>query len=280
MDYVAQLNSFWQWRKQYELSCRASLMYLALLHLAEQSQSNEVLAKRNEIMQITGIGKNNVYCCRKELEEAGLITFSEGNGGKTPVYCIKELIVPSPCLGTRSDQPSPTLGTRSDVPSPDLGTSSDAPSPCSGTSSPTSSPCLGTRSQLPSNMYINNINNNNNNTITNNNKLVQVYTEQTETEEQVNQRNCLGFFENNIRPIGNRFEGENLVTLISEYGVEAFKGAVLLAKKNSVNNGGTWRWMQTVLTNGDWKYGYEDRPKKKKRVARIPAFDVVDLIGE
>lgn len=235
MDYIAQLNGFWQWRRQNKLSNSASMMYMALLHFAEQSHTENIAVQNSELQLLTGIGKNGIYDCRKELEEAGLITFLKGNGAKTPVYCIKEV--------------------------------------------PVSIPDLGNRSELPTNMYINNNNNIyiNNNTNTNNTKLLQVYTKQTEDEEKVNQKKCLDFFECNIRPIGSAFEGENLIELIKEFGNEAFKGAVLLAKKNSVNNGSTWKWMQTVLANGDWKYGYEERSKKKRR-ARIPSLDIVGLL--
>ncbi|MBR2140345.1 MAG: hypothetical protein IJ963_05750 [Phascolarctobacterium sp.] len=282
MDYIAQLNGFWQWRRQNKLSNSASMMYMALLHFAEQSHTENIAVQNSELQLLTGIGKNGIYDCRKELEEAGLITFLKGNGAKTPVYCIKEVPVSIPDLGNRSELPIPDLGNSPEAPIPDLGNSSDTPIHFLGNRSGengVSIPDLGNRSELPTNMYINNNNNIyiNNNTNTNNTKLLQVYTKQTEDEEKVNQKKCLDFFECNIRPIGSAFEGENLIELIKEFGNEAFKGAVLLAKKNSVNNGSTWKWMQTVLANGDWKYGYEERSKKKRR-ARIPSLDIVGLL--
>ena len=51
-------------------------------------------------------------------------------------------------------------------------------------------------------------------------------------------------------------ESDMLRTLIAENGREAFLGAVYLAT-NIGKKRVPWRWLQTVLGNGDWRRGYE-----------------------
>ena len=47
------------------------------------------------------------------------------------------------------------------------------------------------------------------------------------------------------------------------------------AQSKGIKHKNTWKWLQTVLDNGDWKKGYDENTenqKKPKHVSQIPVI--------
>ena len=86
---------------------------------------------------------------------------------------------------------------------------------------------------------------------------------------------CVDCFTSAIHPFFSVKEAEMINALICEFGEKAFIGAVKYAQSKGIKHKNTWKWLQTVLDNGDWKKGYDENTenqKKSKHVSQIPVI--------
>lgn len=86
---------------------------------------------------------------------------------------------------------------------------------------------------------------------------------------------CVECFTSAIHPFFSVKEAEMINALICEFGEKAFIGAVKYAQSKGIKHKNTWKWLQTVLDNGDWKKGYDENTenqKKPKHVSQIPVI--------
>lgn len=313
MNYISQLNGFWRWRQLNIISPKAMLLYFAIMNYANMSGWQEHFTVPSDcLIAITGLGKNELSICRKELVEHKLIDYERGYRGRPAHYRLFLLYSD----GKKAEGNTPVFGTNSEnsiINSTVFGnnlTNKIDISTVFGTNSENSTgntPVFGTNSgyvvttldldiykQNNNYIYINNIYNTDfafTTDILPGSKAVGhacSYDDLSLTaggpgdEEKgsttdgpagsVNR--CVNFYISAIHPFFSTEERDMVYTLVKEFGAKAFIGAVKYAKLKKVRHKSTWKWLQTVLDNGDWRKGYEntENQKKPKHVSQIPVI--------
>lgn len=105
MNYIKQINAFWNWRKYNdEISHSAADLYFAILHCAnEAGWKTQVNIPNFTLMATAQIGNKSVLSSlRNQLVQRGLIKYIPGKKGKAPGYIIVTL------YNTNSDTNSDT----------------------------------------------------------------------------------------------------------------------------------------------------------------------------
>lgn len=314
MNYISQLNGFWRWRQVNIISPKSMLLYFAILNFANLSRWQDSFPIPTEqLSAITGLGKNELSNCRKELAEHKLILYERGYRGQPAHYKLNLLYSDdkknTPVFGTNSEQGmsiSPVFGNSSGN-STVFGTNCKNDleiSPVFGINSENSTgntPVFGTSSEyvvttlnkdiyklnnlLNKYIYINNIYNNPENLVDSDKSTGSKavghacsYNDfpltaggpgdeakgSTTDGPAGSVKRCVDFFTSAIHPFFSVTEADMINTLIYEYGEKAFIGAVKYAKQNNVRHTSTWKWLQTVLQNGDWVKGYGQVTEKEK----------------
>lgn len=223
------------------------------------------------LIAITGLGKNELSICRKELVEHKLIDYERGYLGRPAHYRLFLLYSD----GKKAEGNTPVFGTNSGY----VVTTLD----------------LDIYKQNNNYIYINNIYNTDfafTTDILPGSKAVGPacsYDDLSLTaggpgdEEKgsttdgpagsVNR--CVDCFTSAIHPFFSVKEAEMINALICGFGEKAFIGAVKYAQSKGIKHKNTWKWLQTVLDNGDWKKGYDENTenqKKPKHVSQIPVI--------
>lgn len=223
------------------------------------------------LIAITGLGKNELSICRKELVEHKLIDYERGYRGRPAHYRLFLLYSD----GKKAEGNTPVFGTNSGY----VVTTLD----------------LDIYKQNNNYIYINNIYNTDfafTTDILPGSKAVGPacsYDDLSLTaggpgdEEKgsttdgpagsVNR--CVDCFTSAIHPFFSVKEAEMINALICGFGEKAFIGAVKYAQSKGIKHKNTWKWLQTVLDNGDWKKGYDENTenqKKPKHVSQIPVI--------
>lgn len=223
------------------------------------------------LIAITGLGKNELSICRKELVEHKLIDYERGYRGRPAHYRLFLLYSDV----KKAEENTPVFGTNSGY----VVTTLD----------------LDIYKQNNNYIYINNIYNTDfafTTDILPGSKAVGhacSYDDLSLTaggpgdEEKgsttdgpagsVNR--CVNCFTSAIHPFFSVKEAEMINALICEFGEKAFIGAVKYAQSKGIKHKNTWKWLQTVLDNGDWKKGYDENTenqKKTKHVSQIPVI--------
>lgn len=310
MNYISQLNGFWRWRQMNIISPKAMLLYFAILNFANLSRWQDGFPIPTEqLIAITGLGKNELSNCRKELAEHKLIHYERGYRGQ-PAHYKLNLLYPednktTPVFGNSSGN-STIYGTNCknyfDI-STVFGNNSE--------NSTGTTPVFGNSSgyivtALNKDIYkLNNLLNKyiykyifNNQEFLKNDTDVSTgskavghacsYNNLSLTAERPVEKTkgsttdgpagsvkrCVDCFTSAIHPFFSVKEADMIKTLICENGEKAFIGAVKYAQSKGIKHRNTWKWLQTVLDNGDWKKGYEDTEnlKKPKTVSQIPVI--------
>lgn len=272
MNYISQLNGFWRWRQLNIISPKAMLLYFAIMNYANMSGWQEHFTVPSDcLIAITGLGKNELSICRKELVEHKLIDYERGYRGRPAHYRLFLLYSD----GKKAEGNTPVFGTNSGY----VVTTLD----------------LDIYKQNNNYIYINNIYNTDfafTTDILPGSKAVGhacSYDDLSLTaggpgdEEKgsttdgpagsVNR--CVNCFTSAIHPFFSVKEAEMINALICEFGEKAFIGAVKYAQSKGIKHKNTWKWLQTVLDNGDWKKGYDENTenqKKPKHVSQIPVI--------
>ena len=78
MNYIAQINAFWDSATTNALSSGEVLLYFALLHVCNRSNWTEWFAAPNQVLSVlTGLSRSGILKARNELKQRGLIDFQE-----------------------------------------------------------------------------------------------------------------------------------------------------------------------------------------------------------
>jgi hypothetical protein len=86
MNYIKEINAFYDWLELNELSKSAVLLWHALMHLNNKSGWQESFTVARSVIEAkTGLKKDAYYTARNQLKQAGLIDFKE-RGTKATVF--------------------------------------------------------------------------------------------------------------------------------------------------------------------------------------------------
>ena len=78
MNYIAQINAFWDSATTNPLSTGQVSLYFALLHVCNRSNWIEWFAAPNQVLSVlTGLSRSGILKARNELKQRGLIDFQE-----------------------------------------------------------------------------------------------------------------------------------------------------------------------------------------------------------
>ena len=78
MNYIAQINAFWDSATTNPLSTGQVSLYFALLHVCNRSNWTEWFAAPNQVLSVlTGLSRSGILKARNELKQRGLIDFQE-----------------------------------------------------------------------------------------------------------------------------------------------------------------------------------------------------------
>ena len=78
MNYIAQINAFWDSATTNPLSTGQVSVYFALLHVCNRSNWTEWFAAPNQVLSVlTGLSRSGILKARNELKQRGLIDFQE-----------------------------------------------------------------------------------------------------------------------------------------------------------------------------------------------------------
>ena len=78
MNYIAQINAFWDSATTNPLSTGQVSLYFALLHVCNRSNWTEWFGAQNQVLSVlTGLSRSGILKARNELKQRGLIDFQE-----------------------------------------------------------------------------------------------------------------------------------------------------------------------------------------------------------
>ena len=78
MNYIAQINAFWDSATTNPLSTGQVSLYFALLHVCNRSNWTEWFQAPNQVLSVlTGLSRSGILKARNELKQRGLIDFQE-----------------------------------------------------------------------------------------------------------------------------------------------------------------------------------------------------------
>ena len=113
MNYIKQINAFWDWLEINGLSYGEVVLYLAILHRANRTAWKEEFTIANTtLLNLCGISNNkSLSRMRNKLVQLKLITYTGGSKGKAGTYTVAKLYLDT-CSDTTLDT---TLDTCSDT---------------------------------------------------------------------------------------------------------------------------------------------------------------------
>lgn len=92
MNYIAQMNAFWNWRFTNRLNGRAADLYLALLHFNNISGwKPEFTVSSSMLQSVCDISRTELSRQRNTLIQMELISYQGGKGSKAGFYQIFDL---------------------------------------------------------------------------------------------------------------------------------------------------------------------------------------------
>lgn len=88
MNYIREMNAFFDWVRRNPLSSAATTLWHTLMHINNRTGwRNTFAAVRSEIQELSGLGRTAYYSARELLMEKGLITYRE-RGTQATVFTI------------------------------------------------------------------------------------------------------------------------------------------------------------------------------------------------
>ena len=88
MNYIVEINRFWDWATLNPLPTGQIALYMALLHINNKSNWAEWFQAPNQVLSIlTGLSRSGILTARNGLKQAGLIDVRE-RGTKATLYCV------------------------------------------------------------------------------------------------------------------------------------------------------------------------------------------------
>lgn len=104
MDYMRQLNGFWNWRKTNMLTHVQADLYFALLGCANAARWRSPLSLPNStIMGMCQVCRSDLHKQRLVLAQKGLIEYTKGWKGKAGKYIIIPLYETNPETNQRTN---------------------------------------------------------------------------------------------------------------------------------------------------------------------------------
>lgn len=92
MQYISQINAYWNWVKLNALPSRAGYLYFAILDCANTAGwKREFNAPNSTLQAMAGLDKNGLTRYRNILIQQGLIKYKAGDRGATGKYEIVQL---------------------------------------------------------------------------------------------------------------------------------------------------------------------------------------------
>ncbi len=92
MQYISQINAYWNWAKLNALPSRAGYLYFAILDCANTAGwKREFNAPNSTLQAMAGLDKNGLTRYRNILIQQGLIKYKAGDRGATGKYEIVQL---------------------------------------------------------------------------------------------------------------------------------------------------------------------------------------------
>ena len=92
MNYITELNAFYDWLEINELSASAINLWYALMHINNKAGWAETFTVAESVLSIkTKLSGRTVREARNELKQKGRIDFKSRVGGKAPIYTIISL---------------------------------------------------------------------------------------------------------------------------------------------------------------------------------------------
>lgn len=89
MNYIKQLNAFYDWLLLNPISAKEQALYLAILHLNNKSGWREEFTIANQTLQaICSMSRSELHKLRNKLEQIGLIEYQRGKKNQAGKYKI------------------------------------------------------------------------------------------------------------------------------------------------------------------------------------------------
>ncbi|WP_051530064.1 DnaD domain protein [Anoxybacteroides tepidamans] len=89
MNYIKELNAFYDWLELNELSPSAINLWYALMHINNKAGWTETFTVAESVLCVkTGLTDRTLRKVRNELKQKGRIDFVSRKGGKAPIYNI------------------------------------------------------------------------------------------------------------------------------------------------------------------------------------------------
>jgi hypothetical protein len=92
MNYIREINAFYDWLETNELSVSAISLWYALMHINNKTGwKNEFTVALSVLSIKSGLSPRAVTNARKELTEKGRIKWKSRNGNQAAEYCVNSL---------------------------------------------------------------------------------------------------------------------------------------------------------------------------------------------
>lgn len=89
MNYIKEINAFYDWLEINELSASAVNLWYALMHINNKAGWIETFTVAESVLSIkSGLSGRTIRNARNELKQKGRIDFKSRSGGKAPIYTI------------------------------------------------------------------------------------------------------------------------------------------------------------------------------------------------
>ena len=89
MNYIKQLNAFYDWLLVNPISAKEQALYLAILHLNNKAGWKREFTIANQTLQaLCSMSKSELHKVRNQLEQKGLIEYKRGKKGESGKYKI------------------------------------------------------------------------------------------------------------------------------------------------------------------------------------------------
>ncbi|WP_082794451.1 DnaD domain protein [Halobacillus sp. KGW1] len=89
MNYIKEMNAFYDWLEINELSPSAINLWYALMHINNKAGWAETFTVAESVLQVkTGLTDRTLRKVRNELKQKGRVDFISRKGGRAPIYNI------------------------------------------------------------------------------------------------------------------------------------------------------------------------------------------------
>ncbi|MBM7582976.1 DnaD/phage-associated family protein [Caldicoprobacter guelmensis] len=230
MNYIKQINAFYDWLETNSLSLSAIALWHALMHICNKTGWATEFAVATSVLSIkTGLSDRAIRNARNELKQKGRIDWRPRKGNQSAIYTI--IPFPEDLTEIYSDNRSGNhTGNRSDKYLSEINSDNHSGN-CSGNHSGN---CSGNHSALYKlNETKRNINNNDDD----------VYIISNSQPKTVNDNDPLVFYQQNVGPLT-----PFVVDLVNEYRKELPDDLIVEALKLAIkNNARNLRYVEKIL---------------------------------